>query len=77
MATGRPPLLEIRVGDVLRLAKPHPCGSQEWSVYRVGADIGIRCSGCRHRVMLARRDLERRVRAVSQAGEPEASPSAS
>ena len=75
--TGRQPLLEIRVGDVLRLKKPHPCGSQEWAVYRIGADIGIRCLGCRRPVMLQRRDLERRVRAVVRVDEAGPAPSPS
>lgn len=60
-------MLEIRVGDVVRLKKPHPCGSLEWRVYRIGADIGIRCLGCSHTVMLERRDMERRIRAVLRA----------
>ena len=57
--------MEIRLGDVVRLRKPHPCGSYEWEVVRLGADIGIRCLGCRRRVLLERRIFERRVKAVS------------
>lgn len=56
------PVLELHVGDRLNLAKPHPCGAREWQVTRLGADIGLRCAGCDHRVMLERRDLERRFR---------------
>ncbi|MDP2660101.1 MAG: DUF951 domain-containing protein [Dehalococcoidia bacterium] len=68
-------MLDIKIGDTVRLKKPHPCGSMEWRVYRMGADIGIRCLGCSHPVMLERRDLERRVRAVLPAnGDALASP---
>jgi len=56
------PILEVRVGDRLELAKPHPCGSREWQVTRLGADIGLLCQGCGRRVFLERRDLERRFR---------------
>ncbi|MCI0850223.1 MAG: DUF951 domain-containing protein, partial [Chloroflexi bacterium] len=28
---------EFRMGDVVRLRKPHPCGSFEWEVVRLGA----------------------------------------
>jgi len=70
-------LLDIRVGDIVRLKKPHPCGSQEWTVYRIGADIGIRCRGCRHPVMLERRELEKRVRAIIRADEAGAAPTPS
>ena len=56
--------MEIRLGDVVRLRKPHPCGSYEWEVVRLGADIGIRCLGCRRRVLLERNTFERRVKTV-------------
>ncbi|MBI4318094.1 MAG: DUF951 domain-containing protein [Chloroflexi bacterium] len=55
-------VMEIRLGDVVRLRKPHPCGSYEWQVVRLGADIGIRCQKCQHRVLLARSVFERRVK---------------
>lgn len=55
------PVVQFRIGDRVRLAKPHPCGGREWEVVRLGADIGIVCAGCGHRVMLERRQLERRL----------------
>lgn len=58
------PLMEIRVGDIYRLRKPHPCGSYEWLVNRIGVDIGMCCQRCGHRVMLHRPEFERRVRAL-------------
>ena len=57
-------VLEIRVGDVFRLRKPHPCGGYEWRVYRTGADIGVACQTCGRRVMLPRSTFERRVKAL-------------
>ena len=57
-------VVELRLGDTLRLKKRHPCGSEEWEVYRVGADIGLKCLGCGRRVMLPRSRLERRIRGV-------------
>ena len=56
--------LEIEIGDTVRLKKKHPCGSYEWQVFRLGADIGLQCLGCRHRIMLERSVLERRVKEV-------------
>jgi hypothetical protein len=53
---------EIRLGDVVRLKKKHPCGSDQWQVVRLGADIGIRCQECQRRVLLARSVFERRIR---------------
>ena len=54
--------MEIILGDVVRLKKKHPCGSYEWQVVRLGADIGIKCCGCNRRVLLERREFERRVK---------------
>jgi len=54
--------IAFAVGDVVRLKKSHPCGGFDWSVVRLGADIGIRCQTCGRRVLLPRRDLERRLR---------------
>ena len=54
--------MEISLGDVVRLKKKHPCGSYEWQVVRLGADIRIKCRGCNRRVLLERRDFERRVK---------------
>jgi hypothetical protein len=54
--------IPFAVGDVVRLKKPHPCGGLDWSVVRLGADIGVKCQTCGRRVLLPRRDLERRMR---------------
>ena len=61
--------LELRLGDVVRLRKPHPCGSYEWRVVRLGADIGIRCQKCNHRVLMERRELEKRLKGFVSRGE--------
>jgi len=58
------PVLELRLGDRLRLRKPHPCGRREWRVVRLGADIGLVCEGCGRRVLLERPELERRLDTV-------------
>jgi len=55
-------LPDLQLNDHLRLRKPHPCGSYEWTVVRLGADIGIECKLCKHRVMLTRRELARRLK---------------
>jgi hypothetical protein len=49
------------LGDIVRLRKPHPCGSHEWEIVRLGADIGLRCQGCGRRVLLPRRTVEQRL----------------
>jgi len=59
---------ELRLGDVLRLKKKHPCGGYEWQVYRLGADIGIKCLTCRRQLLLPRSILERRITAFVSRG---------
>jgi hypothetical protein len=55
-------LIDLQLNDILRLRKPHPCGSFEWTVVRLGADIGLECLVCKHRVMLTRRELLKRLK---------------
>jgi hypothetical protein len=55
---------ELHLEDVLRLRKQHPCGSFEWKITRLGADIGLECLGCQRRVMMPRRKLARMLKSV-------------
>lgn len=60
--------LELYLDDILRLRKPHPCGSTDWTVVRLGADIGLRCLGCERRVLLPRRTVEKRLKSFVSRG---------
>ncbi|MDP6824021.1 MAG: DUF951 domain-containing protein [Dehalococcoidia bacterium] len=62
--------MQYEIGDRITLKKGHPCGANEWVIYRVGADIGLRCGGCDHRVMLPRRQVDRRIRSRMPGSEP-------
>jgi hypothetical protein len=64
------PVLELLLGDVVRLRRAHPCGSHEWLVDRLGADIGLRCQGCGRHVLLERRLLEARLDSFISRGDP-------
>lgn len=50
------------IGDVVTLKKPHPCGSHEWEILRVGADFRLKCQGCGHQVMINRKIVEKSTR---------------
>ena len=52
------------VGDIVKLKKPHPCGSYEWEILRVGADFRLKCMGCGHMVMVTRRLVEKNTRGL-------------
>ncbi len=62
-------IMDFRIGDIIILKKKHPCGSDKWQITRIGADIGIVCLGCKHRVMLERRVFEKRVKTFVSRGE--------
>ena len=59
-------LIDVQVGDVVRLRKPHPCGSTQWQVVRIGADIGLKCLTCGRRVLLDRATFNKRLAAIVQ-----------
>ena len=62
---------ELLLGDLVQMRKTHPCGSDKWTVIRVGADIKIRCSGCGRIVMMDRADFTKRMKkGIAHATEP-------
>ena len=56
--------MDINLGDVVRLRKKHPCGSDEWRVVGLGVDIRIQCLKCQRHVLLERSLFEHRVKAL-------------
>nr|WP_073340353.1 DUF951 domain-containing protein [Clostridium grantii] len=55
---------EFNVGDIVEMKKTHPCGTKEWEVTRLGADIKIKCMGCGRLVMLPRSKFEKGIKKV-------------
>jgi hypothetical protein len=53
------PPIPLFLDDVVVLRKAHPCGGDTWTIVRLGADIGLRCDTCKHRVLIARSAVER------------------
>ena len=58
--------MEINVGDIIKLKKQHPCGSKEWEVLRVGMDFRLKCMGCEHQIMIARKQVEKNIRGIQK-----------
>ena len=46
--------MEYNVGDIVKMKKQHPCGSNQWKITRVGVDFKLKCLGCGHVIMLER-----------------------
>jgi len=57
-------LILLNVGDIVRLRKPHPCGSTDWKVMRTGMDFRIQCLGCQHQAWIPRVKLERNLKEI-------------
>lgn len=56
----------FNVGDIIKMKKPHPCGSHEWEVLRVGADFRLKCMGCGHQIMVPRKLVEKNTRQITK-----------
>lgn len=54
------------IGDIVKLKKPHPCGSQEWEILRVGADFRLKCQGCGHQIMVSRKLVEKNTKGLTK-----------
>ena len=60
----KPERLLYEVGNIVKLKKQHPCGSNEWQILRVGADFRLKCLGCGHQIMIARKLVEKNTRGL-------------
>ena len=60
--------MDIQIGDVVTLKKPHPCGSKEWEGLRVGMDFRLKCKGCDHQAMIPRKQVEKNIRQINSSG---------
>ena len=56
--------MDVRIGDVLEMKKPHPCGSKEFEITRLGVDYKLRCKGCGREIMIARIKADKSIKAV-------------
>jgi len=56
--------LDIQVGDKLKMKKKHPCGTDVFTVTRIGMDFKLRCDGCGHEVMVPRAKAEKAIKKI-------------
>ena len=60
--------MDVKVGDILKMKKKHPCGADTFSVLRIGMDFKIKCTGCGHEVMAPRVKIEKNIKAIMENG---------
>ena len=62
--------LDVRVGDLLEMRKPHPCSGRTFLVLRAGMDFRLRCTNCGHELMVRRSKIEKNIKKIMRQ-EPE------
>lgn len=56
--------MDVQAGDIIKLKKPHPCGSCDWEVLRIGADFRLKCTGCGRQIMTPRHQVEKSIKKI-------------
>lgn len=57
-------VVRYEIGDIVKMKKKHPCGSDQWEITRTGIDFKMKCMGCQHQVMIPRPKFEKAVKAI-------------
>ena len=55
---------EYLVGSIVEMKKYHPCGTNNWEITRVGADIKIKCTNCGRTIMIPRIEFNKKLKKV-------------
>ena len=50
--------MQLKLGDIVVMKKPHPCGSKEFEITRLGVDYKLRCKGCGREIMIADKSIK-------------------
>ena len=61
--------MDVQVGDILQMKKPHPCQNDQFTVLRVGMDFKIRCTKCGREVMVPRAKAEKNIKKIFRPAE--------
>lgn len=61
--------MDIKVGDIITMKKPHPCSSKDFLVLRIGADLKLKCEGCGREIMAPRSKIEKNIKQIKSNGE--------
>ena len=61
--------MDLHVGDIIKMKKQHPCGTNEWKILRTGIDFRLECMGCGRQVMVTRKLVEKNFRGMIEKAE--------
>ena len=54
----------FNLGDIVEMKKTHTCGTNNFEIIRIGADIKIKCVGCGRIVMIPRRKFQKDAKKI-------------
>lgn len=57
---------EFALNDIVEMKKQHPCGENRWKIVRMGMDIRIKCMGCKHSIMMPRKEFEKKMKRITE-----------
>lgn len=57
-------VIHYEIGDIVKMKKSHPCGSDRWEITRTGIDFGLKCQGCGRYVLVPRPKFEKAVKEI-------------
>ena len=57
---------DYKLGSIVIMKKQHPCGTNEWEIVRVGADIKIKCLNSRRTVLIPRIEFNKKLKKVKE-----------
>lgn len=61
--------MDLKLGDIVIMKKPHPCGCREFEITRLGVDYKLKCTGCGREVMIPRIKAEKSIKDIKSNGE--------
>lgn len=56
--------MDVRIGDLLEMKKPHPCKGKNFLVLRSGMDFKLRCVTCNHEFIVKRSKIEKNIKKI-------------
>lgn len=54
----------LELGKIIVTKKAHVCGSNEWKIIRMGADVKLECVKCQRIIMMPMYELEKKIKKV-------------
>ncbi len=60
-------IIKFKLNDLIELKKPHPCGSKQFKILRIGSDVRIVCQGCGRDMVIDRIKLEKATKKILSA----------